>query len=148
MNRTLAIIGVVVVVLGFVASSALFVVSQTQQVLVLRLGEPRRQIQDPGLNVMIPFFENAVFYERRALDVDPPKQQVILSDQKRLDVDSYARYRIIDPLQFFRAVRTEREARARLSAIINSSLRRVLGNQTLFNVLSDKRVGIMADMKA
>lgn len=148
MNRTLAIIGVAVIVLGFIASNALFVVSQTQQVLVLQLGEPRRQIQKPGLNVKIPFIENTVYYERRALDVDPPKQQVILSDQKRLDVDSYARYRIVDPLQFFRAVRTEREARARLSAIINSSLRRVLGNQTLFNVLSDKRVGIMADMKA
>ncbi|MEQ8397824.1 protease modulator HflC [Thalassobaculum sp.] len=148
MNRTLAILGVIVIVLGFVAVNGLFVVSQTQQVLVVRFGEPRRQIQDPGLNVKIPFIEDAVYYERRALDVDPPKQQVILSDQKRLDVDSYARYRIIDPLQFFRAVRTEREARARLSAIINSSLRRVLGNQTLFNVLSDKRVGIMADMKA
>jgi membrane protease subunit HflC len=148
MNRTLAILGVSVIVLGCVAVNGLFVVSQTQQVLVVRFGEPRRQIQDPGLNVKIPFIEDAVYYERRALDVDPPKQQVILSDQKRLDVDSYARYRIIDPLQFFRAVRTEREARARLSAIINSSLRRVLGNQTLFNVLSDKRVGIMADMKA
>jgi modulator of FtsH protease HflC len=148
MNRTLAILGVIVIVLGFIAVNGLFVVSQTQQVLVVRFGEPRRQIQDPGLNVKIPFIEDAVYYERRALDVDPPKQQVILSDQKRLDVDSYARYRIIDPLQFFRAVRTEREARARLSAIINSSLRRVLGNQTLFNVLSDKRVGIMADMKA
>lgn len=148
MNRTLAIIGVVIIALGFIAVNSLFVVTQTQQALVLRLGEPRRQIRDPGLNIKIPFIENAVYYERRALDVDPPKQQVILSDQKRLDVDSYARYKIIDPLQFFRAVRTEREARARLSAIINSSLRRVLGNQTLFNVLSEKRVGIMADIRS
>lgn len=148
MNRTLAIIGVVVILLGIVAVNSLFVVSQTQQALVLQLGEPRRQIKDPGLQVKIPFIEDAVFYERRALDVDPPKQQVILSDQKRLDVDSYARYRIIDALQFFRAVRTEREARARLSAIINSSLRRVLGNQTLFDILSAKRVGIMADIRS
>ncbi len=148
MNRTLALIGVAVILLGIVAVNSLFVVSQTQQALVLRFGEYRRQIQEPGLNMMIPFIETAVFYERRALDVDPPKQQVILSDQKRLDVDSYARYKIIDPLLFFQAVRTEREARTRLSAIINSSLRRVLGNQTLFNVLSDKRVGIMADIRS
>lgn len=148
MNRTLAIIGVVVILLGIVAVNSMFIVSQTQQALVLRLGEPRRQIQDPGLQLKIPFIEDAVFYERRALDVDPPKQQVILSDQKRLDVDSYARYRIVDPLLFFQAVRTEREARARLSAIINSSLRRVLGSQTLFDILSEKRVGIMANIRS
>jgi len=148
MNRTLAIIGVIVIVIGFVAVNSLFVVSQTQQALVVRLGEPRRQIQDPGLNFKIPFIEDAVYLERRALDVDPPKQQVILSDQKRLDVDSYARYRIVDPLLFFQAVRTEREARARLSSIINSSLRRVLGSQTLFNILSEKRIAIMADIRS
>jgi len=148
MNRTLAIIGVLVIAIGFVAVNSLFIVSQTQQALVVRLGDPRRQIQDPGLNVKIPFIENVVYLERRALDVDPPKQQVILSDQKRLDVDTFARYRIIDPLLFFRAVRTERETRARLSSIINSSLRRVLGAQTLFSVLSEKRVGIMADIRS
>lgn len=148
MNRTLAVIGVAVILLGFVAVNSLFVVSQTQQALVLRFGEYRRQIQDPGLYFKVPFIEDTVYYERRALDVDPPKQQVILSDQKRLDVDSYARYRITDPLLFFQAVRTERDARARLSAIINSSLRRVLGSQTLFNILSEKRVGIMADIRA
>jgi len=148
MNRTLAIIGVAVILLGILAVNSLFVVSQTQQALVLRFGEYKRQIQQPGLNFKFPFVEDAVYYERRALDVDPPKQQVILSDQKRLDVDSYARYRIIDPLLFFQAVRTEREARTRLSAIINSSLRRVLGNQTLFNVLSEKRVEIMADIRS
>lgn len=147
MNRNLAILGVVVIILGIVGVNTLFVVSQTQQALVVRFGEPTRQIREPGLYVKIPVAEEAVYYERRALDVDPPKQQVILSDQKRLDVDSYARYRIIDPLQFFRAVRTEREARTRLSAIINSSLRRVLGNQTLLSVLSDKRVGIMSDIR-
>lgn len=148
MNRMLAVVGVAVILLGVLAVNSLFVVSQTQQALVLRLGEYKRQIQQPGLNVKIPFFEDAVYYERRALDVDPPKQQVILSDQKRLDVDSYARYRIIDPLLFFQAVRTEREARARLSAIINSSLRRVLGSQTLFNILSEKRVAIMAEIRS
>jgi membrane protease subunit HflC len=96
----------------------------------------------------IPFIQNTVYYEARALDVDPPRQQVILADQKRLDVDSYARYKIINPLQFFRAVRTEREASSRLSVVINSSLRRVLGNATLFDILSDKRAGIMTDIRS
>lgn len=147
MNRTLAILGVIVVVTGVVVANALFVVDQTQQALVLRFGEPLRDIQQPGLNIKVPVIDEAVFYEKRTLDVDPPTQQVILSDQKRLDVDSYARYRIVKPLLFFQAVRTEREARSRLSVIINSSLRRVLGNQTLFDVLSEKRAGIMANIK-
>ncbi len=89
-----------------------------------------------------------MFLERRALDVDPPRQQVILADQKRLDVDSYARYRIINPLLFYQAVRTERDARARLSSIINSTMRRVLGSATLFDVLSERRVSIMSDIRS
>src|SRR3546814_4845077 len=114
MNRTLAIIGVIVIAIGFVALNSLFIVSQTQQALVVRLGEPRRQIKDPGLNLKVPFIENVVYLERRALDVDPPQQQVLLSDQKRLDVQTFARYRIIHPLLLFLPVRTERDARARL----------------------------------
>lgn len=147
MNRTLAIIGAVVLIGGVILSNSYFIVDQTKQTLVLRFGEPVRQILEPGLQFKIPFIEETVFYERRALDVDPPRQQVILSDQKRLDVDSYARYTITDPLQFFRSVRTEREAASRLSNIINSSLRRVLGNQTLLQVLSDGRVTIMSQIK-
>ena len=147
MNRLLAIIGIVVVAGGILVSQSLFVVDETQQALVLQFGEPRREIREPGLNVKIPFIQNTVYYERRALDVDPPRQQVILADQKRLDVDSYARYRIVDPLLFFQALRTEREAASRLSVIINSSMRRVLGNQTLFDILSEKRAGIMTDIR-
>lgn len=147
MNRTLAIIGAAVLVGGVILANSFFIVDQTKQTLVLRFGEPVREIREPGLQWKIPFIEETVFYERRALDVDPPRQQVILSDQKRLDVDSYARYVITDPLEFYRSVRTEREAVSRLSNIINSSLRRVLGNQTLFQVLSDRRVEIMAQIK-
>lgn len=148
MNRTLAILGVLVVAAGVILSQSFFVVDETQQSLVVRFGEPKREIREPGLNFKIPFIEQTIYYEKRALDVDPPRQQVILSDQKRLDVDSYARYKIFDPLQFFRAVRTEREASSRLSVIINSSLRQVLGNQTLIDVLSEKRAGIMTDIRA
>ena len=140
MNRTLAIIGAVVLIGGVILSNSYFIVDQTKQTLVLRFGEPVREILEPGLQFKIPFIEETVFYERRALDVDPPRQQVILSDQKRLDVDSYARYTITDPLEFFRSVRTEREAASRLSNIINSSLRRVLGNQTLLQVLIEVRI--------
>lgn len=147
MNRTLAIIGAIVLIGGVILSNSYFIVDQTKQTLVLRFGEPVREILQPGLQFKIPFIEETVFYERRALDVDPPRQQVILSDQKRLDVDSYARYTITDPLEFFRSVRTEREAASRLSNIINSSLRRVLGNQTLLQVLSDGRVNIMSQIK-
>jgi membrane protease subunit HflC len=147
MNRSLAILGAIVLIGGFILANSFYIVDQTKQTLVLRFGEPVREIRDPGLQWKIPFIEETVFYERRTLDVDPPRQQVILSDQKRLDVDSYARYLITDPLQFFRSIRTEREAVNRLSNIINSSLRRVLGNQTLFQVLSDGRVEIMAQIK-
>lgn len=147
MSRTLAIIGVLVILAGIAASQAFFVVDETQQALVLRFGEVRRTIKKPGLNVKLPFFENSVYYEKRVLDVDAPSEEMILSDQKRLVVDSYARYRIIDPLDFFKAVRTERAAASRLSLIITSSLRRVLGNQTLFDVLSEKRAAIMANIK-
>ncbi|MEQ8394844.1 protease modulator HflC [Thalassobaculum sp.] len=148
MNRTLAILGGIVVLAGIVLSQSFFIVDETEQALVVRFGQPVREIREPGLFFKIPVAETTIYYERRALDVDPPRQQVILSDQKRLDVDSYARYKIIDPLQFFRAVRTEREASSRLSVVINSSLRQVLGNQTLIEVLSDKRAGIMTDIRA
>ncbi|AHC73653.1 hflC protein [Candidatus Endolissoclinum faulkneri L5] len=137
----------ILVGMGVILSQSLFVVNETEQALVVLFGEPVREIRKPGINFKIPLAENTTYYERRALDVDPPRQQVILADQKRLDVDSYARYKIIDPLQFFRAVRAESEAASRLSIIINSSLRRVLGNQTLADVLSKKRARIMTNIK-
>ncbi|AFX98953.1 hflC protein [Candidatus Endolissoclinum faulkneri L2] len=143
-----AVAGVCIVfAMGVILSQALFIVNETEQALVVLFGEPVREIRTPGINFKIPLAENTTYYERRALDVDPPRQQVILADQKRLDVDSYARYKIIDPLQFFRAVRAEREAASRLSIIINSSLRRVLGNQTLADVLSKKRARIMTNIR-
>lgn len=145
-QRLLAIIGGIVVVLGIIASSALFTVEQTQQALVLQLGEPKRVIKEPGLHVKIPFIQNVTYYELRVLDLDPPRQQVILVDQKRLDVDSYARFRITDPLEFYQAVGNEFGARQRLTAIINSSLRRALGNATLADILSEKRQAIINQM--
>ncbi|MBY6263363.1 protease modulator HflC [Azospirillum sp. 412522] len=147
MKRTLAIAGIAIVALGVVASSALFTVNEAQQALVLQFGEPRRVIQEPGLKVKIPFIQEVRLLDRRVLDLDPPVEQVILADQKRLDVDAFARYRIHDPLRFYQTAGTEAVAETRLNSIVNSSLRRVLGNVTVLAVLSDERARIMTDIK-
>ena len=95
----------------------------------------------------MPFAEEVVYYEKRVLDLDPPKERMILADQKRLDVDSYARYRITDPLLFYQTTRRVSEVSGKLTPIINSSLRRVLGNETLLDILSGKRATIMVDIQ-
>src|SRR6185437_4816419 len=107
----------------------------------------RREVRTPGLWFKRPFVENVVFYDNRVLDFEPPPEEVIVSDQKRLVVDSYARYRIVNPLLFYQTVANEEGVRARLSAIVNGSLRRVLGNVTLSDVLSVKRAGIMTQIR-
>ncbi|MDC0158118.1 protease modulator HflC [Rhodospirillaceae bacterium] len=147
MNKLIIIGGVVLVILGVIASSSLFIVEQTQQAIVLFFGKPQKTIQDPGLYFKIPFGEEVVYYDKRVLDLDPPKERMILADQKRLDVDSYARYRIIDPLLFYQTTRRVTEVPGKLSPIINSSLRRVLGNETLLEILSGKRATIMVDIQ-
>ena len=147
MNKLIVAGGVVLVILGVIASSSLFIVEQTQQAIVLFFGKPQKTIQDPGLYFKIPFGEEVVYYDKRVLDLDPPKERMILADQKRLDVDSYARYRIIDPLLFYQTTRRVTEVPGKLSPIINSSLRRVLGNETLLEILSGKRATIMVDIQ-
>ncbi len=148
MNRKLVILGVIAIILGVVGASSLFTVSETQQALVLQFGEPKRVIQEPGLKAKVPFVQNVVMLDRRVLDVDPPVEQVILADQKRLEVDAFARYRIADPLRFFQSVGTENNAETRLASVVNSSLRRVLGNVTLLAVLSEERTRVMSDIRA
>jgi membrane protease subunit HflC len=147
MNKFIVAIGIVVAAIGIVASSSLFIVEQTQQAIVLLFGKPQKTIQDPGLYFKIPFGEEVVYYDKRVLDLDPPKERMILADQKRLDVDSYARYRIIDPLLFYQTTRRVSEVKGKMSPIINSSLRRVLGNETLLDILSGKRATIMVDIQ-
>lgn len=147
MSRKLVALGVVAAA-GFVlASASLFTVNQTQQALVLQFGEWKRTIQEPGLHAKVPFVQNVVLIDARVLNVDPPTEQVILSDQKRLSVDAYARYRITDPLQFFQSAGTQAVVEQRLEATVNSSLRRVLGNSTLLAVLSKERGKVMTDIK-
>jgi len=112
-RRILAVIAVVLIVAGIFAMSSLFIVDQTEEALVLQLGQPRRVIREPGLQVKRPFVENVIFYDNRLLDFEPPPEEVIVSDQKRLVVDTYTRYRITDPLLFYQTVSTEAAVRAR-----------------------------------
>jgi membrane protease subunit HflC len=131
---------VVLLAAAFVLYSAAFTVNQTQQALVLQLGDPKRTIQEPGLAFKLPFIQDVTYYEKRVLSLIPQDaQEVILSDQKRLMVDAYARYKITDPLLFYQTVRNENGARGRLEAIIDSSVRRALGNETLGSILTGQR---------
>ena len=132
---------IVLLVAGiFAAFNSAFTVNQTQQALVLQLGEPKRTIQEPGLSFKMPFIQDVTYYEKRVLSLIPQDaQEVILSDQKRLMVDAYARYQISDPLLFYQTVRNELGARGRLEAIIDSSVRRALGNETLASILTGQR---------
>jgi len=140
------IIGAVIIVLGLIAYGALFTVDQREQAIVMQFGEPKRVITEPGLAWKIPLIQNVQYYEKRVLNLDPPAENILLSDQKRLIVDVFARYRIHDPLKFFQAVRSEQTARPRLSTIINDRLRQILGNSTLSSVLSEERTQILADL--
>ncbi len=146
-SKGLLFLGILVIVLGVVSLSSLYTVHQTQQAIVLMFGNPKRVITEAGLQFKIPFFEEVIFYEKRMLNLDPPVESIILSDQKRILVDAFARYRIKDPLLFFQRVRTEAGVRQRLGPIVNASLRSVLGNATLASVLSEERERIMSEIQ-
>jgi len=134
----------ILVVLGVIAYQSLFVVQEINQAIVLQFGDPKKVIVKPGLQVKIPFIQNVVFLDRRILSLDPQPEEVIASDQKRLIVDAYARFKIVDPLKFYISVGDERVARSRLATIINSRLRSVLGTQSLATLLSEDRTKQMA----
>jgi len=123
---------------------SVFVVKEINQAIVLQFGDPKRIITTPGFQVKIPFIQNVVFLDRRILSLDPPPEEVIASDQKRLIVDAFARFQIVDPLKFYISVGNERVARSRLATIINSRLRSVLGTQSLATLLSEDRTKQMA----
>jgi len=148
MNRGILIgLVVVVVALVVVGLSATFTVHQAAQALVLQFGEPRRVVTEPGLHFKIPFIQNVTLFDRRVLDYDVPKEEVIASDQKRLVVDSFARYKITDPLRFFQAVGNEAVVRTRLASIINGSVRRALGNVPLAQIVSGERAMLMTQIR-
>ena len=133
-----------IIIIGFVVYLSFFTVKEINQAIVLQFGDPKRVIAEPGLQIKIPFIQNVVFLDRRILSLDPAPEEVIASDQKRLIVDAYARFKIIDPLKFYISVGDERVARSRLATIINSRLRSVLGKQSLATLLSEDRTKQMA----
>ena len=143
MSRAVVVAATMGLVALVAAGSSLFIVNQAEQALVLRFGAHRATIQDPGLHAKIPFIEDVVRYDQRLLALDPPDEQIILGDQKRIVVDTFTRFRIADPLKFYQAVKTETQARAQLSQIVSSAMRRVLGQVTLPSILSEERAQIM-----
>jgi modulator of FtsH protease HflC len=147
----LNVIGGVVAVLLFavfiVIYGSLFTVYQTQQVLVVRLGQPVRVVEQPGLHVKVPFIDSVIDIDKRILDLEAPPQEVIASDQKRLVVDAFARYRIQDPLRFYQTLGSITGANSQLSILLNSALRRVLGEVTFTHVVRDQRADLMARIR-
>ncbi|WP_159994403.1 protease modulator HflC [Roseomonas sp. 18066] len=147
MNRLMLLGGAAAIAL-LAAASSLFTVYQTEQVLVTRFGQPVRVINDPGLHVKLPFVDTVISFDRRLLDFDAGGEEVILGDQRRLIMDSFTRFRITDPLLFFQTVGAQEAGiRARLSSIVVSSLRRVLGSESLLAVLSADRSRIMTEIR-
>lgn len=126
-----------------IAAQSFYIVQQPEQAIVLQFGDPVRLVQEPGLKIKVPFIQNVVFYDKRLLNLEPPAQEVVLKDKKRLDVDTFSRYRITEPLTFYKTVRTEYQAQNRLQEIVNSSARNVLATVTLKELLSEKRNEIM-----
>ena len=124
--------------------NALYVVNETQQALLLRFGKPVGVDSEPGLKIKVPFIDTVIFYDNRLLPLQPTSEQIILGDQKRLDVDTYTRFRIADPLRFYQSVRTLEAAQSQLTQLVGSSLRRVLGQVKLTSLLSKERDQAMA----
>jgi modulator of FtsH protease HflC len=143
--------GIVTLVVLFLAAiviySSLFTVSQTEQALVVRLGRPVDVVSEPGLNFKAPFIDTVISIDKRILDLENPSQEVIASDQKRLVVDAFARYRIKNPLRFYQSIGSIQAANIQLTTLLNAALRRVLGEVTFINVVRDERENLMARIR-
>ena len=133
-----------IVLIAVVIFQSLFIVQEISQAIVLQFGDPKKIISKAGLNFKLPFIQNVVFLDKRILNLDNEPQEVIAADQKRLIVDAIARFKIVDPLKFYISVGNERVARPRLSTIINSRIRGVLGTQELATLLSTDRTKQMS----
>ena len=137
----------VIILIGFTIFQSLFVVQEINQAIVLQFGNPKKIISEPGIKVKLPFIQNVVYIDKRILNLDSPPEEIIASDQKRLIVDAFARFKIIDPLKFYISVGNENVARSRLATIINSRIRGVLGTQELSTLLSTDRTKQMLVIK-
>ncbi len=144
MNKPfLAVFGLLIVVVGVTAYGALFTVHQTQQALILQLGNPIRTVPEPGLHFKLPFIQNIEFYDRRILDLDPPVQEVILLDQKRINVDAFARYKIVNPLEFRKRAVTNQNFRQVFGNRLNAAIRAEIDKILLGDMLTEKRSQVM-----
>ena len=140
---TFLLLGVVVLL-----QQSLFIVQQTQQALVIQLGHPLDKVYRPGLHIKLPFIQNVVYFDARILDYDARPAEALTSDLKSMVLDNYARWKIVDPLRFYRTMRTEANAQARLDAVIYSQIRAHIGRHTLTEVVNDKRTSIMDSVTA
>jgi membrane protease subunit HflC len=136
----------VAVLIGLLIYSTFFIVKETHQAIVLQLGEPKKVYKDAGLYFKIPLIQNVHFLDKRVIDIDAPAEEVIALDQKRIIVDAYAKFIIIDPLKFYISVGNERVAQSRLSSIINAKIRGVLGKENLVNLISTNRNKLMSQI--
>lgn len=149
MSNVLKVTGVVLAAIAaIVLYAGAFVVGQTQEALVLQLGRVRTVIKSPGLNFKIPFIENVVFVDKRVLDLDLPVQEVIAADQKRLIVDTFTRYRVVNPLLFYQTVNSIAGANLRLTSIVNSTTRSVLAEATFTAIVKDDRDRLMKRIRS
>ena len=146
-RRALALAAAALFGVGQGASNTRFTVKQPEQALVWQFGRPLRVIRTPGLHIKWPFLQNVVAFDKRLLDVEPPPEEVIGADQKRVVVDTYTRYRIVNPLLFYQTVGTEAAVRNRLTALVSSSLREVIGKVSLSAILSVQRAAIMHEIR-
>src|SRR5437764_1304677 len=135
---------IVILVVGY---SSVFTVSQTEQVLLVRLGEPIRVVTEPGLNLKAPFIDSVISIDKRILDLENPSQEIIAFDSRRLVVDAFARYRIKNALRFYQSVGSIQATNLQLTTLLNASLRRVLGEATLTQIVRDERENLMGKIR-
>jgi membrane protease subunit HflC len=147
LNVVGGVVAAILIVALVVAYASIFTVYQTRQAIVVRLGQPVDVVTQPGLHFKYPFIESVIHIDKRILDLENPAQEVIASDQKRLVVDAFARYKITEPLRFYQTVGSVEGANSRLSTLLNSALRRVLGENTLTRVVRDDRGALMAKVR-
>ncbi|MDP3748887.1 MAG: protease modulator HflC [Phenylobacterium sp.] len=153
MNRSLTVLGAIAFAVLITLSQTFFIVDQRKQAVIVRLGEPVRVINAPGspapgLKIKVPFAENVVLFEKRNLAIEAAQEEITASDQNRLVVDAFVRYRISNPLLYYRTLRDEQTASDRIERLVNSSLRQVLGSATAPEIISGRRGALMAQTKA
>jgi len=139
-----------VVILAVVGSASFYTVGQNQQALVLRLGEAiqgRALVTTPGLHMKVPFIETVTLFDRRILDLETPKQEVLASDNNRIEVDAFLRYRIVDALRFYQTVNSIQRANNQLGSVLSSALRRVLGEATMLQIIREGRSTLMVSIR-